>query len=1685
MTATVEAGTAPEAESRGAATPPRAAPRERVRVLDAVPRPAADSSVAPLAGFTAGGLEAIHAEWGLEGGEVVLSGRRPFLDVTGRAAFRPNGTLSGDVRMSATLQLLGMPLGTAEWSVAGWSPTAPLATPAVRLDGTTLRVDLRDVPPQTVFAAAPSLSATADGPYVTVQLPHGAVPDGAPLSPRYAEIFRGLLGEDVSGFSVHPDAPVAGAPAFVSNEDLFFAPGIYGVDSPESLRILDAAIRSALAGLFGTVAATAPPPPNAPPPPGEPVPAPDSTLVPASVPDALSAPAAGAAGEAPAEVAVEAGGEVPAGGAAAGEAAEGGAPEGEAAEGETAEGEAPPAVEVIMPEAPTEPTPAAAARGGAVAGGAGGAARSARDLPSAEEDTTDARGAVAEPASETAARAREEVAAELGGAPPPSPEIVALTERIRNAIAANRPEDEDELLATDPTQEAQNAGATVTGSVEAQSDEVSGAYDAMATPPAGSPALTPNPVTPPDRASAGMGVDAASAAPDPIPPENTSLDADVAATDERIADSGMETRVTAEIPDGPFEAARTARGELGELAQRTPEEIQAEEQTAIDSAQADMANLQLQAVAAMRAARSHTVGATTGASGNMTSREELTRDNISQRAQGVYDQAQREVQALLDPLTRTAMARWDAELARHSREFHDALDAVQRWIEDRHSGALGTLVAIGDYVAGLPGWVIREYNRAETQFGNGVSETLLSISSDVNAVIASAQAIIRQARDDINGMFDQMESEFPEFVAAERARFGGMLDGLATRVTDAQTSFVRDVSVRAIAAVNEAHATVQARREEAGGLIGRVVAALEEFIDDPVKAIINGLLRLVGIPPGAFWSLLAQIEQVISDIADNPENFINNLTAGVKQGFQQFFDNFGTHLLGAFWNWLFSSLRTPIPMPTSFDPMSLVTFALQLMGITWPNIREILVRHLGPEAVELLEIAWEILSTLITQGPQGLVNMIKDMLSPENIVGMILDAAIEFIVEKLIVKAAEYIFSLLNPAGAVAQAIMLIYRVCSWIFRNAARIFAFVQAVVGGMANVIAGNIGGLAAVVERALASMLVVVIDLFMGLLGLGDLPDEVAGVIQRMQAYVLGIIDRIVGFLVTQARALLRRMGIGGEEDQEDEADGNDDEELGETVRFSGGGESHRLWIDVSGDDASLMVASTPGPVGDKIREWNDMLPTYEGAEYTTRQTLLASITGAVATLNNDADALAAVFRAALAEPTDDNDPPDDGSIEAAQRTLASSLRQAFELFGQKDEAAILAAIASALPGHVTAFIADADTRLQGDIRESTYVAQGASAMSPLWPAPTAATSAMAAANAVAQRGDIPPTLLEWFTESNHTKEEATGTAFWTWARAHGGEAGVGTQVRRAYGDAYVAALKSGIPSNVDTIDTELRTAIDAMQWSRSGVTPGSIDGAPRPPHDTDPPLVTAVGGDLLVFMKAMARGSPAHGYGLPRLTWAWTHRPSKEYVKGAFRGLHPGTHEWIPTAMLLRVMQTAVEASPSASGFHTGVQWINVFHHLRTDTTRVYYKVTGLPDRRSISDWLYQVELGFHSGVAYRGEEGREGRRGVGMYQQAPFHEVLEARFEAERLGDPDSYIQALRSVLPTVLWDGNVAAFNLAPQVLDAPLSFWFRDTTDGGRFTGATLRDLGMAQESNIRQIHADFDRAANHLNDP
>jgi hypothetical protein len=117
------------------------------------------------------------------------------------------------------------------------------------------------------------------------------------------------------------------------------------------------------------------------------------------------------------------------------------------------------------------------------------------------------------------------------------------------------------------------------------------------------------------------------------------------------------------------------------------------------------------------------------------------------------------VQALLDPLPRNAMQKWEAGVAVESQAFEQRLKKVEDWIKERHAGGWGTVVAVWDAVTGLPGWVVEEYDAAEKEFGDGVCNLIREISRDVNAVIIACEALIADARKKIGDLFASLPED--------------------------------------------------------------------------------------------------------------------------------------------------------------------------------------------------------------------------------------------------------------------------------------------------------------------------------------------------------------------------------------------------------------------------------------------------------------------------------------------------------------------------------------------------------------------------------------------------------------------------------------------------------------------------------------------------------------------------------------------------------------------------------------------------------------------------------------------------------------------------------------------------------------------------------------------------------------
>ena len=229
-------------------------------------------------------------------------------------------------------------------------------------------------------------------------------------------------------------------------------------------------------------------------------------------------------------------------------------------------------------------------------------------------------------------------------------------------------------------------------------------------------------------------------------------------------------------------------------------------------------------------------------------------------------------------------------------------------------------------------------------------------------------------------------------------------------------------------------------RKKAGGLVGRIANAINRFIDDPVKFIIEGLLELLGIPPAAFWAVVAKIKKVVKDIADDPMKLRQQPAEGARPGLRAVLRQLrhapaqGLPRAGC------SAASKGVQMPKDVSLKSIVTFFLQLMGITWPNIRKILVKQIGAKNVALIEKVYSLVSLLIEKGPEGIFEMIKEKLDPAVDRRPGRPAGGRLHGHRRSSSRSRRASSLLfNPAGAILQALEAIYRVLKWIFQNAAQ----------------------------------------------------------------------------------------------------------------------------------------------------------------------------------------------------------------------------------------------------------------------------------------------------------------------------------------------------------------------------------------------------------------------------------------------------------------------------------------------------------------------------------------------------------------------------------------------------------------------------------------------------------------------
>lgn len=598
------------------------------------------------------------------------------------------------------------------------------------------------------------------------------------------------------------------------------------------------------------------------------------------------------------------------------------------------------------------------------------------------------------------------------------------------------------------------------------------------------------------------------------------------------------------------------------------------------------------------------------------------RDNVAD-ARGKIDESRQKT--LQDQDAAVEKMEADAELKRDAerQEFDRQANEKQAEIDGEYAAAeekADAKVREGEEKAEAER--LRKEREAEDQswweaaldFITDLFDALVSFINDVfDAVRGFINDVLSAVRDLVIGLIDAIAGALKGLIRA----FGEILKGLVQ-------GLLGDVFPELAAALTEA---IDGAVEAATSAIDAVADTLKSavnFIVDTLRAGINALLnvfqgalnaalalaraaltgdwdafflqlfeaacRVAGISPETLYAFIGRARETIDLIINDPGQFVSNIFDAVIGGFRLFGENFLTHLQRSVIEWLTGTLGSAgITLPERFDLMGVIGLVAQILGLTWENLRQRIVRVVGERGAQIIEFVAGYVQTLIEGGWSALWERIQNDLA--SLRDMVLDQLKNYIVERIITAALTRLATMFNPVGALVNLIIAAYQFYTFIRDQMERIARVVSVVAEMIGNIARGVLGPAMQSVESVLAGLLTLALDLLARLLSLGDVGARVREILQGVQASIWRAIDRLIDSVIGMFRG-----GSGEVSPAVAGAPSAGSDDIGDRITIHGGAETHTLFIirDARGE-AQEMVATTPMPVIDRLNTWDQRKDT----------------------------------------------------------------------------------------------------------------------------------------------------------------------------------------------------------------------------------------------------------------------------------------------------------------------------------------------------------------------------------------------------------------------------------------------------------------------------------------------------------
>jgi hypothetical protein len=618
-------------------------------------------------------------------------------------------------------------------------------------------------------------------------------------------------------------------------------------------------------------------------------------------------------------------------------------------------------------------------------------------------------------------------------------------------------------------------------------------------------------------------VSAAPVVPAPLPPERLDYSKDREPTDNAMAENNVNKDQLEKGNEPEFNKTLSERKNV-EKQEAATEAKYRKSETQIQGQTLAAAGKEIKGeLGGMQNARSEQIGLVVDQQTGTQDKDSKERKRITDKITEIKNNTRKDVESILTVMEQQAVIFFDLGL-------RSAEAAYERTFEDAKGGTWTWLTTWGDDWDDL---ITHSLQKARDQYFVEVDKAIDKVADLVDGMLKAAKLRVTNGLTEVENFVKGLDDSVIQFGQ----------DAL-TEVTADFEAMTKEIDERRDALVNALVDQYKASFKRMNEMEERLREANKSLWRRIYDATV-GLIKKIIAFKDMLMNILAKAADVVLDIISDPIGFLGNLVDGIKLGVENFSTNIVTHLKQGLMEWLFGAMgEAGITLPESFDLKGILSLVLQVLGLTYANIRARAVELLGENVVSALETAAEIFKILITEGPAGLWEYIQEKIG--DLKTMVLEGIETFIVESIIKAGILWIVSLLNPASAFFKACKAIYDIIKFFIERGSQIIALIEAIIDSVGAIAKGNIAVAAKYVEDALAKAIPVVIGFLASLLGLGGISEKIKEIIEKIRAPINAVIDWVIQKAVDLVKAAGKLLGVGKKKEEQQQPVKTDDPE-----------------------------------------------------------------------------------------------------------------------------------------------------------------------------------------------------------------------------------------------------------------------------------------------------------------------------------------------------------------------------------------------------------------------------------------------------------------------------------------------------------------------------------------------------------